>query len=646
MVKIEQTGGRLTEEEILHGKEDAYGIYQINRKGAGRDYAFLSFDSLRSKGKVPERTEYQLVYSDILGADENRDSLFTKFNIAHPDDFTGHSLSVSDIILIKRNGKVNVSYVDMIGFVPLPDFYKEPSLRVVEQITESTKGFTAEGHFGTWHSIQMQEFHNEKFFQMRHDEFGKQVADIIVNEQGQVIAEDLWHGFSPEAMKLIGEYLLDKSLHDKKEAAYILSADKGYFLIHEMDEGYDYTFYDQEYQELDGGIYDNLDVSLKEAIEDILNDAGETIENIKETDYEKLEQEIEEAEEAGLLESVIQESKRRLQEGNVALTSEVYYEEKSLNGMSRADIEEIVLSQAQIILDELGLHDEVELIGARVYGSRSREGLYRPDSDIDVALSYEGTISEDTFFNYLKEDMLYARNIPIDINPIRKEKSGTLPEYMQRAEYYLDEMEIKNFAIEVDSLARSHDNLYVYKTMSREEAADAITEDILHKKSDYIKDFLKATEKSETESDVKKGKDMFIQMEKLERLSIFEREPETIPEVDFYVAECSEFPTLGEYYEGLTLAEAIAIYEKIPGERLNGVKGIGIDLHFPDDDMYSGKCDLLAGGRICREMLDAVPRYKENREVRKAVKYLENHFNKKEELSLSKPKKQEQAPRL
>ena len=52
MVKIEQTGGRLTEEEILHGKEDAYGIYQVNRKGAGRDYAFLSFDSLRSKGKV------------------------------------------------------------------------------------------------------------------------------------------------------------------------------------------------------------------------------------------------------------------------------------------------------------------------------------------------------------------------------------------------------------------------------------------------------------------------------------------------------------------------------------------------------------------------------------------------------------------
>jgi len=304
--------------------------------------------------------------------------------------------------------------VDMIGFVPLPDFYKEPSLRVVEQITESTKGFTAEGHFGTWHSIQMQEFHNEKFFQMRHDEFGERVADIIVNEQGQVIAEDLWHGFSPEAMKLIGEYLLSKSLYQKKEAAYLLP-DNGYFMIHETDGGYDYTFYNHEFKELDGGVYDNPEVSIAEATEDILNDEGITIENIRETDYEQLEQDIEEAE-------------------------------------------------------------------------------------------------------------------------------------------------------------------YIVK-------------------------------------------------------------------VDFYVAECSEFPSLGEYHEGLTLDEAIKIYEKIPEERMHGRKGIGIDLHFPEENLYPGKCSLFEGGEICREFLDIVPFYKENKEVQKAVNYLENHFNKKEK-SLMKPKKPEQAPRL
>lgn len=642
MRKKEQTGINLSEEEILHGKEDAYGIYQIDWKGEGREYAFLSYDSIRAKGKLPQRKDYQLVYSGILEPAENMDSLYVKFNIAHPQDFTGHSLSVSDIIVLKKNGKINVSYVDMIGFVPLSNFYKEPALRVVEQIIESTQGFTAEGHFGTWHSIQMQEFHNEKFFQMRHDEFGEQVADIIVNEQGQVIAEDLWHGFSPEAMKLIGEYLLNRSLHEKKEAAYVISGDSGYFMIHETDGGYDYTFYNEDYRELDGGVYDNPDVSLAEAIEDILNDAGIAIATIEEIGYEQLEQNIEESEEKELLHYAVQESKRQLKGGDIRLTSEVYYKEKSLEGRSRADIEEIVLSQAQIIVDELGLHNEVELIGARVYGSRSRESLYRPDSDVDVVLSYQGPISEDSFFNYLKEDMLYVKEIPIDINPISKTKSGTLPEYLERAEYYLDEKKIEQFAEQIDTFGRLRGDWYVDETMEPEKAVDAITDDILQKKTGYLNDYLKKTiEISGDQEDIKQAKNLLIQMEKLERLSIFDKEPEPIPEVDFYVAECSEFPSLGEYHEGLSIDEAIAVYEKIPGDRKNGIKAIGINLHFPEGHMYSDKCDLLAGGHICKEMLDAVPFYKENRQVRKAVRYLEKHFEKKENLSLIKPKKKQ-----
>ena len=114
MRKKEQTGINLSEEEILHGKGDAYGIYQIDWKGEGREYAFLSYDSIRAKGKLPQRKDYQLVYSGILEPDENMDSLYVKFNIAHPQDFTGHSLSISDIIVLKKNGKINVSYVDMI----------------------------------------------------------------------------------------------------------------------------------------------------------------------------------------------------------------------------------------------------------------------------------------------------------------------------------------------------------------------------------------------------------------------------------------------------------------------------------------------------------------------------------------------------
>lgn len=183
--------------------------------------------------------------------------------------------------------------------------------------------------------------------------------------------------------------------------------------------------------------------------------------------------------------------------------------------------------------------------------------------------------------------------------------------------------------------------------MEPEKAVDAITDDILQKKTGYLNDYLKKTiEISGDQEDIKQAKDLLIQMEKLERLSIFDKEPEPIPEVDFYVAECSEFPSLGEYHEGLTIDEAIAVYEKIPGDRKNGIKAIGINLHFPEGHMYSDKCDLLAGGHICKEMLDAVPFYKENRQVRKAVRYLEKHFEKKENLSFIKQKEAEWTQRL
>ena len=87
----------------------------------------------------------------------------------------------------------------------------------------------------------------------------------------------------------------------------------------------------------------------------------------------------------------------------------------------------------------MGLSEEVELLGARVYGSRSREGLYHEGSDIDVVVSYSGNLKEDAFFSALHEDGLKIAGIPVDINPISTEKTGTLEEYLENAEKYLDE---------------------------------------------------------------------------------------------------------------------------------------------------------------------------------------------------------------
>lgn len=125
-------------------------------------------------------------------------------------------------------------------------------------------------------------------------------------------------------------------------------------------------------------------------------------------------------------------------EEEVSRTSESIQPEKSLNGVSKAEIEEDVLVRGQEILEEMGLSEEVELYAARVFGSRTREGLYNKDSDIDVVLSYSGNLREDTFFNAFHEEKWQIAGLTVDVNPISTEKTGSLEGYLKAAEKYLD----------------------------------------------------------------------------------------------------------------------------------------------------------------------------------------------------------------
>ena len=76
-----------------------------------------------------------------------------------------------------------------------------------QHITEATKGYEADGHTGTWYAVGMKTYHGERFFQMRSEEYGQEVADLIVSENGTLVAEDIWHGFDEGAREAISEYL-------------------------------------------------------------------------------------------------------------------------------------------------------------------------------------------------------------------------------------------------------------------------------------------------------------------------------------------------------------------------------------------------------------------------------------------------------
>lgn len=89
----------------------------------------MDLNFIERHGYQVKKENYELIYFDKLLYGDTLDSLYEKFNIAHPEDYTGHSLSVSDIIVLNENGKAKAYFVDSISFRELSDFLLlEPEL--------------------------------------------------------------------------------------------------------------------------------------------------------------------------------------------------------------------------------------------------------------------------------------------------------------------------------------------------------------------------------------------------------------------------------------------------------------------------------------------------------------------------------------
>ena len=122
---------------LFHGKEDTFGIYQLARSDTTRDFRFEPYDRLQATGKAVERGNYELIYTAPLTAGTSLEDIFTRFNTDHPKDFKGHSLSVSDVVVLHQNGENTAHYVDRFGYKEVPEFLQpENHLKAAEQTTE------------------------------------------------------------------------------------------------------------------------------------------------------------------------------------------------------------------------------------------------------------------------------------------------------------------------------------------------------------------------------------------------------------------------------------------------------------------------------------------------------------------------------
>ena len=104
---------------------DYFEIYQLKENMENRQFYFMDLSFWQSRGLPVEHTRYDVTYTASLDEKTTLDDIYCRFNIDRPSDFFGHSLSVSDVVVLHRKGKTDSYFVDNIGFQPVTDFFKK-----------------------------------------------------------------------------------------------------------------------------------------------------------------------------------------------------------------------------------------------------------------------------------------------------------------------------------------------------------------------------------------------------------------------------------------------------------------------------------------------------------------------------------------
>lgn len=341
----------MTKQEFEQTKEDFYAIYQLKSDAELENLMFMDLEWVREKGHRVEFSNYEMVYAAPWDISLELDEIYTMFNANHPKDYKTRSVSVSDVIVIKRGGIIECYYVDGIG-------YKEITL-------------------------------------------------------------EFWQPFR-----------------------YAASVMNRFFSIQSTDDGYDFSIYDERFQLLDGGIFDDwqitIDAAWQELYSDFLEDeliAGKAskFSVVRQVDFELLDEMVRRCEkmERGELHPLdfIEEYRQK--------TSLFFHK---IAGKDAREVEEAAWEYLLSRVKECNL--DIDILDLAIYGSRSRGIEKRYDADIDIVFEYKGNYAEDTLFNIFNDDVFTIGDVLVDLNPICRDKSGSLHDYLLRhAEYYRDFLE-------------------------------------------------------------------------------------------------------------------------------------------------------------------------------------------------------------
>jgi len=210
---VEQEKEAVPEKETATDK-DTYTIYQL-KDSTPAEYHFRPLNGLQTKGLTVTKTNYEAVYTAPLEPGTCLEDIYTKFNIDHPEDFKGHSLSVSDVVVLHQNGQDTAHYVDSYGFQKVPEFTQpENHLKTAEQSTEQNANMI-DGQINNTPSVDELEAKVKAGEQISLVD----LAEAIKNDKATAKNEPKKPGRKPSIRKQLKEDKENAKKKPKKQAA-------------------------------------------------------------------------------------------------------------------------------------------------------------------------------------------------------------------------------------------------------------------------------------------------------------------------------------------------------------------------------------------------------------------------------------------
>lgn len=182
-----------------------FAVYQLKNIPENRQIRFRPYAVLQEKKIQVQYKDYEQVYLGRMQPTDTPESIRERFDSQLPRTFKGHSISVSDVLVLNKEGVVTSYYVEKNGFTVITGFIRNGSSGAI--VSLGIANFHIEGKEGSWLAFDNIIVDGKQFFLMEHETYGKAGAWVVVDEEGKLIVDRVYHGFDQAVLQQLRDYL-------------------------------------------------------------------------------------------------------------------------------------------------------------------------------------------------------------------------------------------------------------------------------------------------------------------------------------------------------------------------------------------------------------------------------------------------------